>query len=177
LDLLNRGSTLNVGNFIIFRITGRDAREMAMQFDNTPPEGAPRLESVPYRTGRPDVYRTAGDMIIKAGNSRSYGDVANETANYLTNSPNYHAYCKFIEDGQLAEHHLRTNRIKQEPDPAIADRIRENSRRLARPRSEVEREALRVWTTPNVAPEYSNGDERSPRRTNGRVGTNPQTTE
>ena len=30
LDELNRGSTLNVGNFILFRCTGRDAREMAM---------------------------------------------------------------------------------------------------------------------------------------------------
>ena len=38
LDDLNRGSTLNVGNLIVFRVTGDDSRELAAQFDNTPPE-------------------------------------------------------------------------------------------------------------------------------------------
>jgi hypothetical protein len=37
LDDLNKGSTLNVGNMIIFRATGKDSDELALQFDNTPP--------------------------------------------------------------------------------------------------------------------------------------------
>ena len=37
LDLLSLGSTLNVGNMVIFRVTGRDSYELASQFDNTPP--------------------------------------------------------------------------------------------------------------------------------------------
>ena len=38
LDRENKGSTLNVGNLVIFRISGKDASELAREFDNTPPE-------------------------------------------------------------------------------------------------------------------------------------------
>ncbi len=59
LDELNGGSTLNVGNPIVFRIVGKDSYELAAQFDNTPPE--PDLERQPmlYRTSREGIYRTA----------------------------------------------------------------------------------------------------------------------
>lgn len=157
LDPLNRGSTLNVGNFIVFRITGKDAREMAMQFDNTPPPGEPRLESVPYRTGRQGVYRTAGDMVVKAGSSRSYGDVSNETSNYLANSPNYHAYCKFIEGGRLSEYHVAAAHVDDAGDSKVAEHIRENSRRLAAPRAEVEARIMKLWSQEESRPAYSAG--------------------
>jgi hypothetical protein len=51
LDDLNKGSTLNVGNMIVFRVTGEDAERLAAQFDNTPPppiiigEHVPRTQS------------------------------------------------------------------------------------------------------------------------------------
>ncbi|MCH7662831.1 MAG: type IV secretion system DNA-binding domain-containing protein, partial [Chloroflexi bacterium] len=38
LDDLNRGSTLNVANFVVMRVSGKDSFELASQFDNTPPE-------------------------------------------------------------------------------------------------------------------------------------------
>ncbi len=146
LDQLNRGSTLSVGNFIIFRITGTDAREIAMQFDNTPPEGEPKLESVAYRAGRAGTYRTAGDKVLAAGSRRVYSDVQNETANYLTNTPNYQAYCKFIEDGRLAEYCIGTRRVDSVGDESVAERIRENSRRLACSRGEVEARVMALWS-------------------------------
>lgn len=138
LDQLNKGSTLNVGNFVLFRLTGRDARDMAMQFDNSPPEADPVLKSVPYRAGREGVYRTAADKVLVKGSSRSYGDVANETANYLTNVPNYRAYCKLIEGTELAEYFVQTERCETQSQPTVAKEIKDRSRLLARPRSEVE---------------------------------------
>lgn len=146
LDLLNKGSTLNVGNFIIFRITGKDAKELAMQFDNTPPPGEPRLESVPFRTGREGVYRNAGDKVYVSGNGRGYSDVEHETANYLTNTPNYQAYCKFIEGGDLVEYHIATRRIETPTASQNIDVIRAASRRLARPRADVEARVRDLWT-------------------------------
>jgi len=112
---------------------------MAMQFDNTPPEPDQVLKSVPYRTGREGVYHSAGDQVLVKGSSRSYSDVANETANYLANVPNYRAYCKLIEGTELAEYYVQTQRCCRVPsDPTIAERIKERSRLLARPRREVE---------------------------------------
>jgi len=138
LDELNRGSTLNVGNFILFRLTGRDAREMAMQFDNTPPEPEEVLKAVPYRTGRDGVFRTEGDKVLVKGTSRNYSDVSNETANYLANVPNYRAYCKFIEGVELAEYFVESQPCAIPRDPKVAKDIRKRSRRLAMPRAELE---------------------------------------
>jgi hypothetical protein len=155
LDPLNRGSTLSVGNFIIFRITGKDAHEIAMQFDNTPPEGEPKLGAIPYRTGREGVYRTAGDKVLTASSRRGYGDVQNETANYLTNTPNYRAYCKFIEDGRLAEYCIGTRRIDSVGDVGIAERIRASSRQLAEPREQVEARVMALWSEEAPVKSYS----------------------
>ncbi len=138
LDDLNRGSTLNVGNFILFRLTGRDAREMAMQFDNTPPEPEDALKSIPYRSGREGVYRTAGDQVKVKGSSRSYGDVSNETANYLANVPNYRAYCKLIEGGELAEYFIATQRCDLPASEEMKKAIVERSQAMAPRRQDVE---------------------------------------
>ncbi len=173
LDPLNRGSTLSVGNFIIFRITGQDAHEIAMQFDNTPPEGEPKLATIPYRTGRDGVYRTAGDKVLAASSRRGYGDVQNETANYLTNTPNYRAYCKFIEGDALTEHCVATRRVDTAADRTTAERITNNSRRLARPRAEVEARVVRLWSSEvSESDAYVEGSGRKPMArpvTNGRT--------
>ena len=170
LDISNKGSTLNVGNFITFRITGRDARELAMQFDNTPPEGEPKLQAIPFRTGREGVYRTGGGKVYALGNSRGYGDVEHETANYLTNNPNYQAYCKFIEDGQLTEYCVRTRRVDSAEDEALADRIRQQSRQLAQPRAAVEARIMSLWPSTENPKEYAaDGNGRKPTRSPSRL--------
>lgn len=164
LDDLNRGSTLNVGNFIIFRITGRDAREMAMQFDNSPPDGEPKLQQVPYRTGREGVYRTAGDKVYSPGSSRSYSDVEHETANFLTNTPNYRAYCKFIEQGELAEYFVATRHVTNSMQDGVAETILARSRALAGRRDVVEQRALAMWSDSREAPYEDSADGGTPLR-------------
>ncbi len=42
----SKGSTLNVGNLIVFRTTGRDSYSLASQFDNTPPPSDTRVEPI-----------------------------------------------------------------------------------------------------------------------------------
>jgi hypothetical protein len=154
LDDLNRGSTLNVGNVIMFRTTGVDAKELAAQYDNTPPE--PELEREPklYRTSRTGVYRTGdrGEYVLVPGKARLYNDVEGERANRLTNLPPYTAYCRLAGREGLVEHLVRTRPMARAADPAVAERIRERSRRLGRPRAEVEREiaARTGWDAPQM---------------------------
>src|SRR5581483_6663479 len=38
LDLQNRAATLNVANLVVFKISGKDAQELASEFNATPPE-------------------------------------------------------------------------------------------------------------------------------------------
>jgi len=142
LDYLNRGSTLNVGNFIFFRITGNDSLELSNQFDNTPPE--PDLEPQPvlYRTSQEGILR-AGDrreFIMGKGKKRLYADVSQEMANRLSNLPNYECWCKLIKNGQLEEHQIITEPITRTKNLKTAEDIRELSRKLARNREEVESE-------------------------------------
>ncbi len=165
LDLLNKGSTLNVGNFIVFRVTGRDSRELAMQFDSTPPEGEPKLESIPLRTGTPAIFRNAGEKVFVKGKGRGYGDVEHETANFLTNNPNYQAYCKFIEGGELAEYHVATRQMAYGVgNPAIAKMIRERSRERAGTLVRVEQSISRLWSRSPDAQPYTDRTERRPHR-------------
>ena len=140
LDYLNRGSTLNVGNFIFFRITGKDSLELAIQFDNTPP--VPDLEPQPmlYPTSNDGVFRVGDrrEYVMARGKPRMYSDVANEMANRLTNLPNYECWCKLIKGGSLVEHYVATEPITKAKDPQIAKEIIDLSRKLANSREEVE---------------------------------------
>jgi len=142
LDLLNRGSTLNVGNFIFFRLTGKDSLELSVQFDNTPPE--PDLEPQPmlYPTSSEGVYRVGDrrEYVMGKGKARLYSDVAQEMANRLSNLPNYECLCKLVKDGILAEYHIATEPLKKRKTPKMAKEIIENSRKLALSREEVEEE-------------------------------------
>jgi len=140
LDYLNKGSTLNVGNFIFFRITGIDSLELAIQFDNTPP--VPDLEPQPmlYPTSQNGVYRTGDrrEFVMAKGKPRLYSDVAQEMANRLSNLSNYECWCKLIKDGRLVEHYIATEPITKPKNPKMAKEIIELSRKLARSREEVE---------------------------------------
>jgi len=141
LDYLNRGSTLNVGNFIFFRTTGKDSLELAVQFDNTPP--VPDLEPQPmlYPTSRDNVYRVGDrrEYIMAKGKPRLYSDVAQEMANRLSNLPNYECWCKLVKDGHLVEYYIATEPITKSKNPVIAQEIISLSRKLARNREEVEK--------------------------------------
>ena len=142
LDFLNRGSTLNVGNFIFFRLTGSDSLELANQFDNTPPEPDPEPQPVLYRTSQEGILR-AGDrreFIMGKGKKRLYSDVSQEMANRLSNLPNYECWCKLIKNGRLEEHQIITEPVTRTKNLKTAQDIRELSRKLARNREEVESE-------------------------------------
>ena len=161
LDDLNRGSTLNVGNLILFRTTGVDSRELAMQFDNTPPE--PEMERQPmiYPTSREGLYRTGDrqEYVLIAGKARMYSDVEAERANRLTNMIPFAASCKMVGKGRLEEYVIRTSPLAGRADPGMAEAIRARSRRLGRPRKEVEAaiEAKTGWKAPQMT-YYDTGD-------------------
>lgn len=155
LDELSKGSTLNVGNLITFRITGRDSYALASQFDNTPPPPDSRVEPVyqeyefqgvdflietPLNTGEGKLYQ---EVELPR---RPYSDVEAEMANKLSTLPNFEAYCRLIhkpasalERPKLKEYHLVTEICGfGEENKNIAKTIRDQSRKMAKPRAEVE---------------------------------------
>lgn len=166
LDLTIKGSTLNVGNLIALRLTGRDAYELAMQFDNTPPPPETRVEPVygymdyqgreflvetQLSTGEGKLYQEVEQP------QRPYNDVEAERANQLSILPDYQALCRLIhiptdsnKSRRLMERHIRTEPtsqlVKGAPNPAMATYIRTNSRKLATSKAEAERQIKeRVW--------------------------------
>jgi hypothetical protein len=155
LDELNRGSTLNVGNLIIFRTTGVDGQELALQFDNTPPAPEMERQSVIYPTSREGIYRTGerGEYVLVAGKARLYSDVQAERANKLVNLPPFTAYCKLAGERERTEHLMRTPPVQRVADARLAERIRQRSRQMAMPRTEVERliEQRVGWKAPQMA--------------------------
>jgi hypothetical protein len=159
LDDQNRGSSLNVGNFILLRTTGRDAFELATVFDNTPP--APEKKKEPkYTVHRhdehggaeylPQVSASTGRTIYEEVTlpRRAYTDVQAERANQLANQPNHHAMCRLInEKGELTEHVVRidehvkdTDDTQVRPNPRGAADIKRASLELG-----VRRETVEAW--------------------------------
>ena len=152
IDILNKGSTLNVGNFILFRITGKDSMELTLQFDNTPPEP----DSVPYaimrKTSQKGIYRTGDGSEYRMGKGRPrlYSDVSQEMANRLSNLPNYECWCKLIKDGKLTEHHIKTFPLPDEIKPDQAKEIKEASKKLGKKRKEVEEIIKKKMSTAEI---------------------------
>jgi hypothetical protein len=157
-----KGSTLNVGNLVIFRVNGRDGYALASQFDNTPPKPDSRVEPVYQEFNYQGV-----DFLIEAALNtgegklyqevelprRPYSDMEAEMANLLSISPNYEAWCHLIYDPRsrkesgrprLVEYHIETEEMGADRrDKTIAERIRQRSRSLARSKEEVEKEIAR----------------------------------
>lgn len=160
LDDLSKGSTLNVGNMIVFRATGRDSYELASQFDNTPPPPEKMMEPI-YRAynkaengeqlySQPKSTTGAGNLYHEIERlQRTYSDMEGERANKLSILPNYEAWCRLIsvpKNGRprLAERHILTeNLTENKGDPKISTQIRDNSRSLAKTRKEVEQDIAR----------------------------------
>lgn len=167
LDYLNKGSTLNVGNIIIFRVTGRDSYELASQFDNTPPPADTRVEPVygGYKYQELDLFietklNTGEGKLYQEVElpRRPYNDVEAERANQLSIQPDYQAWSRLIyvpksrkKDGSphLVEHNFRTVDFEKEIeiDDALVkekvNQIKKNSRTKGTPREIVEKEIKR----------------------------------
>jgi hypothetical protein len=165
LDELNKGSTLNVGNLVVFRTTGQDGFDLASQFDNTPPppEKVMEPEYKPYKTSESgEKLFTKPSSTLGIGNlyheveriRRTYSDMQGEMANKLSVLPNYRALCRLIydpksrgiqdEDPILKQHPIRTtimdNRRSPEKKEEMINRIKKNSKKLGKPRKIVEKE-------------------------------------
>lgn len=120
LDDSNRGSTLTVGNKVLFRVNGMDADELAKEFDNTPPPPEKTMQPLyrPYGklSGAEPLYiqHDSPDGVGSVFREvelprRAYSDVEGETANKLATLAQYTARCKMVtETGALVEHTLKT---------------------------------------------------------------------
>lgn len=162
LTLENRGSALNVGNFICFRTTGVDGPEMASQFDNTPPEPDVVWEPVRFPSAQfKDKFERGVVDEPVPGPRRLYSDVTLQKANELINLPPFQFEARIIEPDPdnprrlvLAEHSLTTIDPEQADEQLIAAvygsrsseraaRIRHRSQALAKPRQQVVEEIAR----------------------------------
>ena len=142
LDDLNKGSTLNVANFIVMRVSGRDSYDLAAQFDNTPPEPEVKMEPV-YRQQQTDprtgetVFVTAQRM-DGAGTQyhqvkqqpRPYSDVVAEKANQLSILSNWGGMCRLVEGRDLKEYTFDADVPRGVERPDVARYIREKSAAL-----------------------------------------------
>ena len=104
LDDENQGSTLNVANLITLRVSGKDAVELAAQYDLTPPPPEVKFEPIRYPVSEDGtVFTTEASLGTGAkleqlveGPSQLYSDVHLETANLLAQLPNYQAICRVL---------------------------------------------------------------------------------
>src|SRR5258706_3528485 len=164
LDEQNRGSTLNVANLFVFRVSGVDALEMARQFDNTPEEVPDRFEPLhgEVEKGLFARYRTLGSdeplYTSIPGDPTPYSDVVLETANLLTTLPQHHAIIRILEgDKHLHQYRLNTEEFNCTDNPATADSIRQHARSLAQPLHTVHEDiARRMRGRVRVAPRTPN---------------------
>lgn len=156
LDRLNQGSTLNVVNFIVMRVSGRDGFELSSQFDNTPPPPEIRMEPV-YKPA--DVDQATGEQWFAMRRNptgsgaryhqveqprRHYTDVQAEMANRLSILPDYQAICRLRGNPGLSEHAIETHPPFGDEDETIVAYIRRQSLKRGRPVEEVEGEIRRV---------------------------------
>ena len=161
-----KGSTLNVGNIVAFRVTGRDGYALASQFDNTPPPPDTRVEPV-YQFYQYQNQQYLIETGLHTGEGklyqevelprRPYSDMEAEMANRLSILPDYQAWCRLIQRPKdssdfpsLIERIIKTEDLGKKISPQqrlagkeIARRIRERSQTLARTREEVEQDIER----------------------------------
>lgn len=169
LDELNRGSTLNVANLIVMRISGKDSFELASQFDNTPPPPERRLQPL-YR---PDGHSAQGEQLFITHESpegtgtvyheveqprRPYSDVQAETANRQTILHNHRAMCRLVSGGALVERVIKTYPPQGRRKSERASEIRNQSKALGQPKERVEKQIADLIGE-NLTFEYASGFE------------------
>ena len=141
LDQDSRGASLNVGNVVCFRISGRDSYMLASQFDNSPPPAETKMEPAygPWRDAPAGYelytqYRSPGsdEPIYEEVEMqrRAYNDVEAEMANKLSTLKDYHAYCRLIrkpepKKSELKEYYLATNELPQVEEAKWSAEIRQ----------------------------------------------------
>lgn len=151
LDERSKGSTLNVANFFVMRVSGKDGQELASQFDNTPPPADTKMEPVYEPFGDIEGEQLHIPIDLPSGHGRvhhevelprrTYSDVELEMANALSVLPNYQARCRLVLGDQLSEFPIKTLPEMGERNIGIAEKIRESSRRkYGRERQAVEAE-------------------------------------
>ena len=150
LDELNRGSTLNVANFIVMRVSGRDSFELASQFDNTPPPAEIRKEPyfVPYDDGSGQFRGAYIQYKAEFSNEsfyhdveqprRAYSDVQAEMANRLSTLPNRQAICRLVQGGRPKEYTIATDAPQGQPSLAMWDYIRRKALERGRKKAQVD---------------------------------------
>jgi len=125
LDDLNKGSTLNVANFMVFRVTGKDGMELSLQFNRTPPPGEFKGKPIYYGDGEvyspyKPPYGDIGVFVEGEHPRRTYNDVAGEIANDLSTLPDYVAQCRLTTDNGLKYHTIRTYKQPSLRDEQVA---------------------------------------------------------
>lgn len=152
LDDLNKGSTLNVANFITLRVTGKDSIELASQFDNSPPAPLKQMQPL-FAQFRNERLGTSDRLFVphEVPNKglvyhevelprRAYTDMQQEKANQLSVLPEYHAMCRLVDTaGQLTETLIKIKRVEGRGDTVMANYIRNRSLQLGTSRFDVEK--------------------------------------
>lgn len=142
LDDDNKGSTLNVANLIVLRVSGRDAFELSGQFDNKPEDPEDRIEPyyVPLEEDGSIIVKattTSGESLFEMipGIPRGYSDIHMEMANILGQMPNYEAICRVLDLKRARELHQFRLNLADKPkgeNPKMEKYIRVRSRQMAK---------------------------------------------
>lgn len=128
LDDLNKGSTLNVANFIVLRLTGIDSQEIATQFDNTPPEPVKIVQRKYIPSQKHPQFVDPTNVFVEVKDKpRSYSDVLSERANTLSGLPTLAAKCRLLVGGKLVEYDLTIHPLPIAGQENTASYIRERS--------------------------------------------------
>jgi hypothetical protein len=155
LDESNKGSTLNVANLFVFRVSGKDSVELAGQFDNTPYQHPPQYQPILTALGN-DLFvqaQTAGSgtSVYREleGVRETYSDTHLETANILAMLPQHQAIVRVLDEKskELKQYRLATRPFSCQPQPAKTNFIRQSSRLLARPSAELEADIRQRMTS------------------------------
>lgn len=103
LDPEARGATLNCGSIVCFRLTGKDADELALEFDLTPDQIGSKFERVMVPTTSARYFQEGRSrardrsLFQEVPEHMSYGETARALANGMTQLPNYVSLVKLVD--------------------------------------------------------------------------------
>jgi hypothetical protein len=172
LDEDNQGSSLNVANMICLRVSGKDAGELAGQFENRPGMNELELKMSPMpvdRDGRFFIQQKldTGEGLFEFAPSklRMYSDVEMETANILAQLPNYQAIVRVLEKKPNPKN-LHQFRIGLFPapnvDPTVVERRINHIRQKARERATFTSEQITDYIREYMDSAIPDGEDQIP---------------
>lgn len=140
LDEENQGSSLNVANIISLRISGKDAVEIAGQFDLTP-EIEIKFEPMYIPVDEDGEIFAKDDTMSGVGlhrqvarDKQTFSDVRLETANLLAQLPNHQSICRLLSANNHPRR-LHQFRIDLADKPAVLSTTGEQAVAYIRQRS------------------------------------------